>query len=116
MASEKKETKEKSLDKMIAKDLRDMAKEIPGITGVHGMKKEELLSAIKEAKGIKDDEVKKPAEKPSKKTELTVQDIKKKIRELKTQQETALKADDSKMATICRRRISRLKKKTRKAA
>jgi hypothetical protein len=35
MGSKKKAAKEKPLDKMTAKELRDLAKEIPGITGAH---------------------------------------------------------------------------------
>jgi ABC-type uncharacterized transport system ATPase subunit len=45
---------EKPLDKMTVVELREVAKEeIPGITGVTGMKKDQLLEAIKEARGIK---------------------------------------------------------------
>ena len=47
-----KETKEKPLDKMTVKELREIAKDIPEITGVHGMNKSELLDAVKKAKGI----------------------------------------------------------------
>jgi hypothetical protein len=47
MGGKKKEAKEKPLEKMTAKELRDLAKEIPGITGAHGMNKPELLTEIK---------------------------------------------------------------------
>ena len=102
------ETMEKPLEKMTVKDLREMAKEMPEITGVHGMKKEELIVAIKEAKGIKDE--------PVKKADASVRELKKKIKALKAERRTALEASDKKMATIYKRRISRLKKKSRKAA
>ncbi|MBW1696923.1 MAG: transcription termination factor Rho [Deltaproteobacteria bacterium] len=108
MATKEKGTKEKPLDKMTSKELREIAKEIPDITGVHGMNKEELLKAIMAAKGIKEEK--------KRKSDTSVRDIKKKIRMLKAQREAALKASDKKMAKIYRRRISRLKKKTRKAA
>ncbi len=159
-----KETKEKPLDKMTVKDLREIAKEIPDITGVHGMNKAELLDAIEKAKGIvetpkekaeapkekaeapkekaetpkkkaetpkekaeapkeKAEAPKKKAETPKKKAETTkkikgisVKDIKNKIRSFKAERKAALEAKDKKMATIYRRRISRLKKKTRRAA
>jgi hypothetical protein len=39
MSAEKIETKAKPLEKMTVTDLREMAKEIPEISGVHGMKK-----------------------------------------------------------------------------
>ncbi len=108
MGAKEKETKEKPLDKMTVKELREMAKEIPEITGVHGMNKAELLSAIKKARGIEAETVKK--------ADSSVREIKKKIKELKVKREAALKTKDKKTATIYRRRISRLKKKTRKAA
>ena len=39
----KEQEQEKPLDKMTAKELREIAIEIPGVTGVHAMKKEQLL-------------------------------------------------------------------------
>jgi hypothetical protein len=54
MSAEKVEDKGKALEKMTVKDLREMAKDMPEISGVHGMKKEELIVAIKDVKGIKD--------------------------------------------------------------
>ena len=48
------EKKEKPLEKMTAKELREMALGMPGIHGVHAMKKEELITAIRTAKGITD--------------------------------------------------------------
>jgi hypothetical protein len=93
---------------MTVKELREMAKEIPQISGVHGMKKEDLIIAIKKAKGFK--------EAPLKKADATVTELKKKIRALKIERQAALEARDKKMATIYKRRISRLKKKTRRAA
>lgn len=108
MSAENDETKAKTLEKMTVKDLREMAKDLPGIVGVSGMKKEELLVAIKEAKGIKD--------KPAKKADASVAEIKKKIKAVKVQRQAALEAKNSKMATIYKRQISRLKKKSRRAA
>jgi hypothetical protein len=99
---------EKPLEKMTVKDLREMAKDIPGITGVHGMKKDELIVEIKKAKGIKDE--------PVKKADASIAELKQKIKTLKAQRRQALEANDKKKATIFRRRISRLKKKTRRAA
>ncbi len=108
MGTKKKEAKEKPLEKMTSKELRDVAKEIPEITGVHGMNKPELISAIKQARGIVED--------TAKKSSSSVREIKKKTKELRARREAALKANDNKMATIYRRRIIRLKKRTRKAA
>lgn len=100
--------KEKALEKMTVKDLREMAKDIPGITGVHGMKKDELLVQIKAAKGIVDE--------PVKKADASISELKKKIKVLKVERQAALEAKDKKKASIFRRRIARLKKKTRRVA
>ena len=108
MSDEKVEGKEKPLEKMTVTDLREMAKDMPEISGVHGMKKDELIVAIKEVKGIKD--------KPVKKTDSSVGEIKKQIKAIKAQRQGALETKDSKMAGIYKRRIARLKKKSRKAA
>jgi protein-arginine kinase activator protein McsA len=108
MGTKKKEAKEKPLEKMTAKELREIGKQMPEITGVYGMNKPELISAIKKARGIVDDS--------PKTKDASVREIKKKIKELKTERETALSKDDAKMAAIYRRRITRLKKKTRRAA
>jgi hypothetical protein len=107
-SADKADSKEKPLEKMTVKDLREMAKDMPGISGVHGMKKEELLVAIKNVKGIE--------EKPVKKAGSSVTGIKTQIKSLKAQRQTALEANDKKMATIYKRRISKLKKKTRRKA
>ncbi len=108
MGSKKKEVKEKPLDKMTAKELREVALKIPDIKGAHGMNKAELISEIKKARGIK--------EESKKQTDSSVREIKIKIKEMKVARQTALEANDKKMATIYRRRITRLKKKTRRAA
>ncbi len=108
MSAEKVAGQEKTLEKMTVKELREMAKDLPGIVGVHGMKKEELIAAVKDVKGIKDE--------PVKKTDASVSGVKKKIKAFKAQRQAALEAKDSKMATIYKRRISRLKKKSRRAA
>ncbi|MBW1821349.1 MAG: Rho termination factor N-terminal domain-containing protein [Deltaproteobacteria bacterium] len=108
MGTEKKETKEKPLEKMTAKELREVGKKIPEITGVHGMNKAELISAINKARGIEED--------TRKKSDSSVREIKKKIRALKAEREAALTNNGKKMANIYRRRIARLKKKTRRAA
>ena len=100
--------KEKPLEKMTVKELREMAKDIPQIVGVHGMKKEELIGEIKKAKGITDE--------PLKKADASIAQLKQKIKALKIERRAALEAKDKKKATIFRRRISRLKKKTRRVA
>ena len=104
---EKTEKKEKPLDRMTAKELREVALGIEGIVGVHAMNKSELVAAIKEAKGIE-------AEKKRDKSG-DVRSIKKKIKELRSQKETMKEAGEKDKVQMFRRKISRLKKKTRRA-
>lgn len=122
MAEEVKNDKqqtEKPLDKMTVVELREAAKkEIPDIKGVSGMKKDQLLAAVKEARGSKDE---KPAKKKKKKTagpkkEMTIRQIKQEIVRLRTEKESIRPEGDKKKIEIIRRRINRLKKMTRKAA
>ena len=107
MAADKKGDAEKPLDKMTVKELKEAALEIPEITGVHGMNKADLLSAIKKARGIPEE---------SKKKSGSVRDIKQKIRALKTKRAEALASRDAKMATIYRKKIAKMKRKTRSYA
>ena len=125
MSDKKAETTEKPLEKMTVKALREMAKEIPEISGVHGMKKEELIVAINEVRGVKEETAtaepvkaeKSSKTKPApKKADANRGAIKTQIRALKAQRWDALEARDRKMATVYKRRISRLKKKSRKTA
>ena len=107
---EKKDKKEKPLDKMTATELRKYALELGEITGVHGMNKEELLAAIKQVKGIADE-----GKKATK--QVNMRDLKQKIKELRSLKAEAYEAgESSKKINILRRRMNRLKKRTRKAA
>jgi len=108
MGGKKNETKEKPLEKMTATELREIAKETPGITGAHGMNKAELPSEIKRARGIEDT--------GGKKKDTSVREIKVRIKDLKEKRAAALEADDRCMATIYKRQISRLKSRARRAA
>jgi hypothetical protein len=117
---------------MTAKELREVALEIPEIEGVHAMKKEDLLEAIRKSRGVEKEEAKaekeevkeekeevkekKEEKKVKKKAGVGVADLKKKIREFKALKEEAIKKRDARMAEIYKRRINRLKKRTRKAA
>ena len=103
---EKKEKKEKPLDKMTAKELREMALGMEGIVGVHAMNKSELVAAIKEAQGVEDEKKRDKS--------VDVRSIKKKIRELRSQREAMREAGEKDKVQMLRRRISRLKKKTRR--
>jgi len=104
---------EKPMDKMTVIELREFAlNKNLGISGVHAMKKEELLPAIKEALGIKDEE---PAKKGLE-VKATVGEMKEKIFRLKEEKRTAVSSKDKKKVNVLRRRINRLKKRSKKVA
>ena len=108
MGKKEKEKKEKPLDKMTAKELRELALATGDIVGVHAMNKAELIAAIKEVRGIVDEK--------SKKKTMDVRELKVKIKQLKDKRQKAIEDGKSKLADAFRRRISNLKKKTRRAA
>jgi FtsZ-binding cell division protein ZapB len=105
----------KPLDKMTAIELREVAMEIPGVTGAHAMKKEELLPIIKKYYGIEDETAGK-GKKKVKKAAATVHELKTKMTQLKEKRKEVRAAKDRKQTDILRRRINRLKRKTRKTA
>ena len=106
----------KPLEKMTVKELKEVAIEIPGVTGVTAMKKEELLVLIKKDRGIEDEKPIKKKEKKIAKATLTVKELKKKIVQFRLEKEDAREAKDRKKIAILRRRINRLKKQTRRIA
>ncbi|MFI5331980.1 MAG: transcription termination factor Rho [Desulfobaccales bacterium] len=106
---ERKEKKEKPLDKMTATELRKYAMDLGEISGVHGMNKEELLSAIKEVKGIKD-------EGKAVKT-VNVRELKEKAQAARAKKLEGIAGGASrKQVDALRKKANRLKKRTRKAA
>ncbi|MEW6350577.1 MAG: transcription termination factor Rho [Thermodesulfobacteriota bacterium] len=105
---ERKEKKEKPLEKWTIKEMREECLKIEGIQGVHGMNKEELLAHLREAKGI-------PA--PVAKKTVSVREIKAKVRELRDAKRQKAEAGATrKQIDIARKKISRLKKLTRQAS
>ena len=98
--------KEKPLDKMTVKELREIALEIPDLKGVHGMNKQDLLDAVKDHRGIRDPKPKKASH--------SVREIKKQIQELKARKQALASENNRRQSDILRRKISRLKKKTRR--
>ena len=112
------EKKEKPLEKMTAKELRETALALGGIFGVHAMKKEELVAAIRKAKGLPEEETKKEKRAAVKKEKVlqTRAQLKQKIKEMRAKKEETLQGKNWRMVAILRRRISRYKKRTRRAA
>jgi hypothetical protein len=111
---------EKPLEKMTVKELREMAKDLPGITGLHAMKKDELLEALGGAGGKGNPGPKAASARkaktagPSMKSFSRAQ-LKEKICDLREKRKTALEEQDKDLASIIRRKINKLKKHTRKA-
>jgi len=118
------EEKEKPLEKMTVKDLKEIALQIPHDThevAVQDMNKEQLVTFIKTARGIKDEphETHKKKKKADRaKVVLTKQELKLLIRKLKGEKAELGKVEnkDNKKISVLRRRISRLKKQSRKVA
>ena len=94
------------LEKLTVVKLREVAHEYPEIVGATGMKKEEIIKAILQARG-------EPVEKEKKKDLVHISHIKKEIKKLKEEQTKALADKDSKKASVLRKKISKLKKQTR---
>jgi hypothetical protein len=99
--------KEKPLEQYTVKELREMTLALGSISGVSGMKKAELIKAIKEAKGIPVTDVREIE---------TVITLKHRIKSLKDRRETLREAGDRSKIDFLRRKISRLKKRTRRLA
>ena len=105
---EKRGKKERPLEKMTAKELRELGLTMPEVSGVHGMNKAELIAAINKARGVREGKKAGGAD---------VREIKQQIKTLKVKRSEALDSGaEKKDLGKLRRKISRLKKKTRKAA
>jgi len=99
----------KPLDKMTAKELRDLViSKIPSIQGASGMDKEALVKAIKEALGITEEE---GAANPYKAQILNIKGQMKELRAKKAAENASRKEKD-----ILRRKVNRLKKRSRNLA
>ncbi len=102
---EQKEKKEKPLENWTIKELREEALKAGDVHGVHGMNKEELLTAVRKAKGIPE---------PEKKTSEGIREIKSKIQEMRKQKDSEREEGASKLRlNVLRKKISKLKRQTR---
>lgn len=91
----------KTLEKMTVVKLRDEAMKFGDITGVHGMRKDELISVLKEKYGISEEKTA---------NELLIERkhaIKKKIQQLKAEKAQALEEKNEKKTALVRRRLRR---------
>lgn len=106
---------EKELEKMTAPELREyILQNYPEITGVHALKKEELLAALYKARG---EAAKEPKKKVVKVMELNKRELKKQIRLWKGEKEKLLQAPKKNKKDLAqiRKKIKRLKRLTKKA-
>jgi hypothetical protein len=107
---------EKDLEKMTATELRDYAlKEHPEITGVHALKKEELIPAIRKARGEEVKELPKK-KKGTKKVKVEKKALKEEIQQLKSEKEKIFQSADKRGLARLRKKIKRLKRMTKRAA
>jgi tRNA U34 2-thiouridine synthase MnmA/TrmU len=111
----KKHHEEKPLDKMTVKELREVAAELPHERAIHDMKKEEIITFIKEARGIKD-EVPVKKKKQTARIKMTKGELKAKIREIKGLRWQAIEDRDGGKAVAMRQQLSKLKKISRRLA
>ena len=103
-----KQVKEKPLEKMTAKELRELALTIEGMAGVHVMNKAELIEGIKQARGIVDE---------GKKVDTgAIREAKAAYQALKAKRDAAREGASRAEMDILRKKLSRLKKKTRRLA
>lgn len=100
---------EKDLEKLTATKLREIAKGYEEITGAHAMKKEELIVAIRRARG-------EPVKAVKKDETHTIETVKKQIKALKEEKQAALEKKDKKALTVVRKQIKKCRRKTRKLA
>ncbi len=98
------------LKKNTVAQLREMAGEYEDITGVSGMKKDQLLEALAAKLGIEAEEAKPTAKKPGKKKKAKGKGaIKKQIRTLVAERDKAVEARDGAALKKVRRQLHRQK-------
>ncbi|MHC1713311.1 MAG: hypothetical protein AB9872_14280 [Solidesulfovibrio sp.] len=102
----------KPLDKMTAKELRELVlKQVPQITGASGLGKDELLVQIKGVLGIGGEEGTKTSPYKTK-----ILSMKSKMRDLRAKRTDVAGDAARKQKEIIRRQINKLKKRTRRLA
>jgi hypothetical protein len=100
---------EKPLEKYTVKELKDMALALGTIQGVSAMKKQELIDVLKVEYDI-------PTKKERSTDVVSVIEIKKQVKSLKKELANMQEAGQRIPAMRLRKKISRLKKKTRRMA
>jgi len=101
---------EKDLDKLTATKLREIAKQYGDISGTHAMKKDELIVAIRRARGEDITTV------HGKDVNKKIADLKQTMQKLRDEKQAAREKKNKKAVTHLRRRIKKYRRFTRKMA
>lgn len=102
---------EKDLERLTATKLREIAKQYEEIKGAHAMKKEQLIIAIRKARG--EDVISIASSGDAGKRVGT---LKKQIKNLREEKEAAQEKRDKKAVTRLRKRIKKYRRLTRRIA
>ncbi len=102
------------LENMTVVKLREEALKFPDMSGVHGMKKTELVDELAKLMGLPEEE--KVKKKVKEKKGKTKGGLKKRIKSLKEKRPGAIEAKDAKGLKIIRKKIKRAKRDLRKLA
>lgn len=106
MGKKDKAKKEKPLEDMTVKELREIALQVPDVVGVHGMNKDEIIKIVRQARGIPEPE----------KTKTSMRELKAKLKGMREKLGSFRESGDKKMVSVSKKRISRLKRKTRRTS
>jgi len=104
------------LERLTIKKLREMALEMEEIKGVYGMSKEELIGAVRTARGEEPVVVEKPPRVKKGKIAAPKAELKHQVRELKKLKEQSLADKDKAQVGRYRNRIKKLKRMLRRAS
>lgn len=104
------------LERLTSKKLREMALEMEEIKSVYGMSKEELIAAIREARGEEPVVVEKAPRAKKRKVAVPKAQLKHQVRELKKLREQSLANKDKLQLERYRNRIKKLKRMLRRAS
>ena len=103
----------RDLQKMTVVKLREEALEMGGLTGVHAMKKQELIEALAPHFGI---DLEASVKAARQKFAGDKSSLKREIRDLKAQRDAALEDHDSAAVAVARQGIKRYKRVLRRMA
>ncbi len=105
---------EENFAKMTVKELRELAKEVPGLTGISSLKKDELIAALQGSRGAGQETKNKKKEAGPSLKALSAREVKERISSVRAQKSAACEGKDKKLLGALRRKLNRLKKQSRK--